>query len=286
MNPKPNNKSNKSNSYAYIVPAVDRAARILALLKQKARGMTIAEVTEATGWHKSSVHKILVTLNHHGLLDRDESTKQYSLGTALVGYGQFVLNHFDLRHEVNSLLKELADFSGETANFTVLTGKHVVILQSVESRGDLRVVPPIGTMDTLTRKSNGKVILASLPENQALGIIQQEGLQAFTNKSITSREAFMQELAVVRKQGYAMDLEEFQEGINAVSAPVFNREGHVFGSISVVGPSFRLPDEKLHFYGKECVRKAERISGIMKLFPNDKSQTDFISNIKYALGRV
>jgi predicted transcriptional regulator len=62
---------NVGNSYEYIVPAVDRAARILMLLRAQGRDMTIAEITEATGWHKSSVHKLLVTLSHHGLLDRD-----------------------------------------------------------------------------------------------------------------------------------------------------------------------------------------------------------------------
>ena len=189
-----------------------------------------------------------------------------------------------MRHEVNSLLKELADISGETANFAVLNGRHAVILQSVESRGDLRVVPPVGTIDTLTRKSIGKAILASLPENQAMNIVEQEGLSTFTQKSITSLKDFQAELARVRKQGYATDFEEFQEGINAVSAPVFNKGGHVFGSISVVGPTFRMPGEKMHLYGKECARKAERISSILRLFPNNENETDFISKMKYTLG--
>ena len=77
---------------------------------------------------------------------------------------------------------------------------------------------------------------------------------------------------------------EFQEGINAVSAPVFNKGGHVFGSISVVGPTFRMPGEKMHLYGKECARKAERISSILRLFPNNENETDFISKMKYTLG--
>ena len=71
-------------NYEYVVPAVDRAARILMLLRAQGRGMTIAEITEATGWHKSSVHKLLVTLSHHGLLDRNEETKRYSLGIELI----------------------------------------------------------------------------------------------------------------------------------------------------------------------------------------------------------
>lgn len=72
---------------AYIVPAVDRAARLLSLLRTETQ-MTISEITEATGWHKSSVHKLVVTLNHHGLLDHDESTRKYSLGAVLAEYDE------------------------------------------------------------------------------------------------------------------------------------------------------------------------------------------------------
>lgn len=281
MSPKPKPKSGPDKKYSYIVPAVDRAVRILGLLKENTRGMTIAEVTERTGWHKSSVHKILVTLNHHGLLDRNDATKQYSLGIALVGYGQFVLNNFDMRQEVHSLLRELADFSGETANFSILSGKQVIILQSIESTGDLRVVPPVGTMDTLTRKSNGKAILASLPEPQATNIIQNEGLPAFTRKSITSAKVYQQEMAKVRKQGYATDFEEFQEGINAVSAAVFNKEGLPFGTVSIVGPTFRLTREKMDLCGKECARKAARLSGIFRTFPRDRSEASIFDGRKH-----
>lgn len=281
MSPKPKPKPGRDKKYSYIVPAVDRAVKILSLLKENARGMTIAEVTEKTGWHKSSVHKILVTLNHHGLLDRNDTTKQYSLGIALVGYGQFVLNNFDLRQEVHSLLRELADFSGETANFSILSGKQVIILQSIESTGDLRVVPPVGTMDTLTRKSNGKAILASLPEPQATNIIQNEGLPAFTRKSITSAKVFKQELAKVRAQGYATDFEEFQEGIHAVSAAVFNKEGLPFGTVSIVGPTFRLTREKMELCGNECARKAARLSGIFRTFPRDRSEASIFDGGKH-----
>jgi len=74
MNQNGTGRAGKDDNYEYIVPAVDRAARILMLLRKAARPMTIAEVTEATGWHKSSVHKILLTLSRHGFLDRDETT--------------------------------------------------------------------------------------------------------------------------------------------------------------------------------------------------------------------
>jgi DNA-binding IclR family transcriptional regulator len=278
----PNSKpsSIKKNNYAYIVPAVDRAAQILSLLKAKARSMTIAEVTEATGWHKSSVHKILVTLHHHGLLDRNETTKQYSLGIALVGYGQFVMKNLDIGQEVLAILKEISDYSGETANFSIVNGNHVVVIQSVESRDSLRVTPPIGTMDPLTRKSNGRIVLASFPEDQVINIVQRERLPAFTKNSITTQKAFLKELDVIRNQGYATDYQEFQEGVHAVSAPVSHTKGRVIGSLTVVGPAFRMTKDKMHNYGRLCVKKAARIADILRLVPVSQTGAELTDHLK------
>ncbi len=257
------NGSVEEESYEYIVPAVDRAARILALLRRTTSGMTIAEVTEATGWHKSSVHKLLVTLNHHGLLDRNEATKQYSLGMALINYGQFVLNNLDVAYTAKSFLKELSEFTGETANYCILRGTQVVVVDSVESKIDLRVVPPIGTMNSLTTKSSGKAVLAFLPEAQAAQIIEAEGLPAFTKKSITETKEFLRELAAIRKRGYSTDMEEFREGISAISAPVFKTSGVIVGALSLVAPSARLTKDKVAQYGKKCADTAAQLSAVM-----------------------
>jgi IclR family transcriptional regulator, KDG regulon repressor len=256
--------SGADGNYEYAVPAVDRAARILQLLRTNGRGMTIAEVSEATDWHKSSVHKILVTLNHHGLLDRNETTKQYSLGLALIDYGQFVLKKLDVVHAARTFLKELSEFSGETANYSILRGMQLIIVDSVESEGDLRVVPPIGTVNVIPTKSTGKAALAFMPEEEIDRIIDSDGLSAFTKYSITDREAFRRELALIRKRGYAVDLEEFREGISAISAPVFNSSREIVGTLSLVAPAFRMTKDKASSFGKKCSETAARLSTMIR----------------------
>jgi DNA-binding IclR family transcriptional regulator len=234
------------------------------MLATGAREMTLAEIAAATGVHKSSVHKILVTLLHHGFLDRNELTKQYTLGLALVRCGQSVLNNLQINHSAKSTLKELADFSGETANFAILHGNKTVIVDVVEAPVELRVTPPIGTMDPITTKSNGKVILAWLPEEEAAEILRTEGLHGMTRNSITKIKQYFSELAAVRDRGYATDFEEFREGISAVSAPVFNSESRVIGTLTIVGPAFRMTKEKVHLYGKKCAEAAARISPLIR----------------------
>ena len=98
---------------AYLVPAVDRALRILELLKMEGREMTLMEIAKATGWHKSSVHKLLVTMNHHGVLERDPLTRRYYIGITMAEYGRIALNNLDIRVTAKPFLKELMDYSNE-----------------------------------------------------------------------------------------------------------------------------------------------------------------------------
>jgi DNA-binding IclR family transcriptional regulator len=248
----------------YTVPAVDRAVRIMMMLGTRTREMTLAEIAAATGYHKSSVHKILATLSRHGFLARNDETKRYSLGLALVRCGQAALNNLQLNNSAKSCLKELAEYSGETANMAVLSGTRMVIVDVVESSGELRVSPPIGTMDSVINKSNGKAVLANLPDSLVSAVIRREGLPACTKHSITNAKVFRKDLASVRKQGYATDFEEFQEGISAVSAPVFNSDGSVFATLSIIGPAFRMTKAKVKLYGEKCSEVAEKLSSLMQ----------------------
>jgi DNA-binding IclR family transcriptional regulator len=264
VNPTSESRVIEDAAARYAVPAVDRAVRIMLMLSDGSGGKTLAEITSATGWHKSSVHKILMTLGRHGFLERDEATKRYILGIELVRCGQSVLNNLQINHSGRLTLKELADFSGETATLAVLQGTKIVIVDVVQSPGELRVSPPIGTIDAATAKSNGKAVLAWFPEKQVNEILQMEGLLEKTRNSITNVALYRRELKFVREHGYAVDIEEFQEGISAVSAPVFDSEGQVAGTVSIVGPAFRMTKEKLMLYGRRCAEAAAQLSPLIR----------------------
>ncbi len=247
----------------YIVPAVDRAFRILSMIRTEGQ-MTMAEISDATGWHKSSVHKILVTLEYHGILDRDALTKRYSLGMALSEYGRVVLNSLDIRLAAKSFLKELVEYSGETAALSILRGTQVVIVDIEEPDVQLRVVLAVGMRSPATATSNGRAVCAYLPENQVNEMLQIEGLPAMTKKSIVKPGVFRVDLAAVRERGYATDCEEYQEGLVGVSAPIFDSQGHAIGALSVVGPAFRMTKEKVRNCGKKCAEMTARLSAMVR----------------------
>ncbi len=254
----------RAGRQTYIVKAVDRAARILSLLRAEGHAMTVTEIAEATGWHKSSVHRLLVTLHYHELLDRDAMTKRYSLGVALSEYRKIALNSLDVRQLAKSFLKALTEYNRETAALSILRGTRMTIVDVEESPQQLRVSLNVGMTAPATMTSNGKALVAYLPENQVDGILQVEGLPAATKKSITELGEYRVHLAVTRERGYATDFEEFQDGITGVSAPVFNSRGQAIGALCSVGPAFRMTKDKIRNYGKKCAEIAAQLSAILR----------------------
>jgi DNA-binding IclR family transcriptional regulator len=252
----------RENKSVYIVPAVDRAVRILSLLKSERREMTIAEISDAMGYNKSSVYKLLLTLDHHGLLARDPITKRYSLGVALMEYGRAVLSGFDIQHAARPSLRALVAYSGETAILSILRGTKLTMLEVEESTAELHVSLAVGMTNPATATASGKAVLAYLPEEHLNEILRIEGLARHAKKSITNPGSFRADLETIRKRGYAIDHEEFKEGITAVSAPVFSSKGAI-GAIAIVLPAFKMTDEKIRRYGKRCVEEAARLSALL-----------------------
>jgi IclR family transcriptional regulator, KDG regulon repressor len=261
-NDRKNEPGGKAKS-TYIVPAVDRAIRILSLLKNENRAMTIAEISGTTGWNKSSIYKLLLTLDHHGLLARDPITKKYSLGIALMEYGRAVLNGFDIRHAAKASLAELSRYTGESVAVSILSGAQMTLVEVEESSAQVRIALKIGMTTSVPATAHGKAVLAHLPENRLEEILSMEGLPKYTRKSISSPKLYRKDLEAIRKQGYAVDNEEFEEGLAGISAPVFSASS-VIGALLIVMPSFKLTKEKIRLFGKKCVEEAARVSALLQ----------------------
>lgn len=244
---------------AYLVPAVDRALRILELLRVEGREMGVVEIAQASGWHKSTVQKLLVTLNHHGVVARDPLTKRYSLGMALAELGRVALNKFDMRHLARPVLHELMERSGETAVLGVLEGDRLIMIDKQEPHTQMRVSPFLGTPYPATTTSHGKALLAWLPEDRRTALCRAAGLPALTPRSITDPLLFERDLEATRERGYAEEFDEFQEGVSGVAAPVFRPGGQVVATLSIVGPTSRMTKDKMKQSGELCVERATKL---------------------------
>ena len=227
------------------VPAVDRAVRLLDSLRRAGGPRGISELARELGLHKATVRDILLTLEYHGLVERDAATARFRLGAGLARFAVAVRSGESLAAVARPFLRRLVEQTGETALVTVLDGARQLIVAQDEPAGALKISAPVGRRLPLLAGAPAKVLLATLAPARLDALLGAGSLPRYTARSITEPAAYRAELRAVRQQGYALDDEEFLDGVRAVSAPVRGADGVVVAALTVVGFSTRLAPERL-----------------------------------------
>jgi IclR family transcriptional regulator, KDG regulon repressor len=253
------NGSAEKNSGS-LVPAVDRAVQILKLFHSADERLGVSELSRRLELNKSTLHGILNTLAHYDMLERDEQTKTYRLGQGLFALGSRVQSRMDLRAIAHPDLVELARQVQETVLLGVFRDEHVIILDREEAPHDLKISAQIGQRMPFCAGVFGFVFGAAMPDVQLAKLVGEHGLRAFTKNSITRLPAYRKALARVRARAYAVESEEFLEGVSAVAAPIVNAKGQVAAALCIVGLSARLPEARREKLGVRVHRVAEDIS--------------------------
>lgn len=218
------------------VQSVDRAIDLLETLARSEGPMGVGEIAAATGLPQGTAHRLLRSLQTRGYVRHDGSRK-YSLGAAAFLLGDAAQH--SLARSARPHLSALVELAGETANLAVLEGDDVVYLAQVPSPQTLRMFAEVGRHVPPHSTAVGKVLLAGLPREQALGVLGRRGLAAMTPNSITDRDRFCEELDATAARGWASDEEEQELGIRCVAVPV-GRDGRVLAALSVSGPAERF----------------------------------------------
>jgi DNA-binding IclR family transcriptional regulator len=246
-----------------LVPAVDRAARVLAFLEAEGRPLGISQLARRLNASKGSVRDVLETLRSHGLLERDDANKQYRLGPRLVRLGHAAQDGLDLARVAGPFLTRLTEETGETALLLTRQGDRALILAKAEAgETAMRVSAPVGRRIPLIAGAVGKVFLAYADEQERAGHLDR--LPRFTQGSIADRSAFEAELRSVRRLGYALDDEEYLDGVRAAAAPVLNAHGHLVAVLLAVGLAGSLTTERLAQTAAATARAAAQLSGALR----------------------
>jgi DNA-binding IclR family transcriptional regulator len=244
-----------------IVPAVDRAARLLDLLDAQRQPMTISELARGLGINKGTTRDLLETLRLHGLLERDDITKSYRLGPRLARLGMSALGQLDLSALAHPFLSELAQQVSGSVLLVVPHGDRATIVDKVDAgRVAVQVSANVGSRIRLAAGACGKVFLAySLAPRleQLLAELRP------TPKTIVDTDVYRQELECVRRQGYATDDEEYLTGVRATSAPVFDARGRLVAAVLVVALTGSLSLEDLPQTGRRTAQTAQAISAAL-----------------------
>lgn len=243
----------------YPIESVENAARVLLMLRTQ-RLLRVAEVATELGIARSSAHRMLTTLQAHGLLRQDPATRSYAAGPQLVQLGVAVIGATDLRADARPTIERLCQSTGETVHLIVLDGSMILFLDGVEGRYAIRAAERTGDRAPAHASAAGKVLLAALTKEQLRERYPGSRIRGGTAEAMSSRRALEEELEVVREQGYATNLGESEVGLHAVAVPVRDALGTVRAAISVSGPSARLPEAALIEHAQTAMEAAQLLS--------------------------
>ena len=239
------------------VQSVDRALGILEVLARRGES-GVTEIAGELGVHKSTAFRLVATLEAHRLVEQTAERGRYRLGVGLLRLAGATTARLDLVQEARPISRKLAADTGETVNIAVLSERSALYLDQIAGSSALQPHNWVGQHIPLHATSNGKVLLCGLDDARLDAVLGE--LPTYTPHTITGRAELRKELARVREQGYAIAVDELEVGLTAVAAPIRNAQADVVASMSVSGPSFRLPEERLAQVVRMVVEAAAEVS--------------------------
>lgn len=224
-----------------------KALSILDAITQYPGGLSLADISRHTGLAKPTAHRVLGVLANNRLL-RADTDGNYRLSTQCLVLGTAFIESLDLRQESRDLLAELVNYSGETCHLGVLDGQRIVYIEKVESSHAVRMHSRVGSTNPVHSTGLGKAMLAHCDE-ESIDEVIAAGLPPRTERTITDANQLREELAVIRRRGFAIDDIENEDGIRCVAAPVLDHTREVVAGVSISGPTYRVTRDRFEKLG-------------------------------------
>lgn len=244
-----------------IVQSVDRSITILETLARDKDGCRITELANATGLHKSTVHRLLSTLMSRGYVEKCIDSENYKLGIRILLLGSSILDRMDLRTVAKPYIQELSNKTKEVVHLSILDDGETVYIDKVESSDhSIRMYSQIGRRAPLHCTAVGKVLLSGLDDSEVERIMKEKGMYKHTKSTIDNLDQLMGELEIIRKRGYAFDEMEHEEGIRCVAAPIYEHSGKMIASISLSGPIIHVTHYRMPELTELILKTAKEIS--------------------------
>lgn len=243
------------------IQSVDRALLILDLLQDNPKGLGVTELANRLDVAKSTVHRLLMSLQKKKYVVK--TGDKYLLGLKCLEIGEAMSSRLDVRATASPILEALSKKTKETVHLVTMDEGEVVYIDKKESEAVIRMFSQIGKRAPVHCTGVGKAMLAFYPEKQIEDILDKHPMEKFTANTITTKEEMILHLAEIRKEGWALDDEEHEEGIKCAAAPVFNRMGEVEAAISIAVPMMRVKNKEFEMYISEIKTASQEISKAM-----------------------
>jgi DNA-binding IclR family transcriptional regulator len=239
---------------------LEKAFKIVDLRGETPGGLRLMELSDALGFPESTIHHILQTLRGWDFVDQDQDTKRYVLGFKFISISSKILSGIDIRRTAYNHLRQLHQQINETVNLTILRNGKVTFIDKIQRIGGLSLDTYPGFSTDPHAAASGKVLLAGLAPHQIQSIYKTKPLRTYGKNTITRMSLLLEELENIRRQGYALDNEEYYEGVRCVAAPIISR-GRMVAAVSATGSVFTMTMDRIESELIAAVQKtAEKIS--------------------------
>lgn len=246
------------NARGGVVRSVDRALSILDMLARDGwSGVT--EMARELDVHKSTVSRLIATLERRGVVEQHPSSQKYRLGFAVVRLADGVRAAQPLTDVARATCERLSTELDETVNLATFEDGEVVNVDQTNLSTSVVAVDWVGHRGPLHATASGKVFLA-VGDRRVTDEHLRTPLPRLTRRTITDPDALRGDLEQVRRRGYSVTVGEFEEGLNAVAAPIRDADGAVVATIVVSGPEYRVTDERIPAIGASVVAAATAVS--------------------------
>lgn len=239
--------------------SVQRAFSIIEFLNSSNRGWNISEMSRKLKIPKSTTHVLVSTLDQLGYIRQCQSSRRFQLSTKMYGLGRRALNATPLPEAALPHLRWLVQETQLTAHVGILEKNQVVFVQKADGPGFIKFDTYIGKCSELHCTGLGKTLLAFQSEETIQSVLSTHLFGRFTKKTISTKPAFLVELARVQRNGYSMDDEEEELGVRCVAAPISSPTG-VFAAVSVTGTTSQIRMEDIEKTVVALKRTAARIA--------------------------
>lgn len=222
------------------VPALDKALTVLEEIAESKVGLGLPELVERTGFAKSSIHCLLVTLERRGYIHRNVRTSRYLFGTRLFSLANTTLIGLTLREQAAPFLRALALSTGLTTHMAILDKGEAVLISKYEPLGIFRLATWLGKRMDVHCTSLGKALLCTLPEKEVQDILKAHGMPRHNENTIASSRKLLLDLQLSAKRGYCLDDEEDEIGLRCIGVPILDSEDIAMAAISVAGTTVQV----------------------------------------------
>jgi len=245
----------------YIIQSVDHALNVLEAFHGDEDELGITELSRRLKLHKNNIFRILATLENRGYIEQNRTTNNYRLGLGTLEMGQTYLRHTGLLSIARPVMEELNRKVNENVYIGILKDRYCFYLDVVESTHTVRVLSRLGCRVPSHCSAIGKAQLAYETPEKIAEIIGRKELRKFTAKTISDKDQLIEHLALVKELGYAIDDEEWDDGVRCVGAPIFDYTRKVVGAISISAPAVRMTMDRIQKEFLPLIRTAvEEIS--------------------------